>query len=129
MMLSLAACMVAGWTPIEVEVTAYCSCALCTPGKGVTANGTRTADVPYDIAVSRDAEKLLPMNSVVWIPTGAGYLDSSRANDRMFVVDDRMKKTAASKTGRPLIDLRYKTHASAQKFGRKVVTVYKWEDE
>lgn len=111
----------AGWW-VTAEATAYCPCARCTDGDRITANGTRTNRVPYAIA----ADRSLPMGSQVFIPAGMGYLDRLRPADRVFTVDDRggALDTEALRSGVFRIDLRYRDHADAQRFGRRLLAVY-----
>ena len=58
------------------------------------------------------------------IPPGYGYLDIS-SEDRVFVCDDRggALRTEWLRNGITRIDLRFKTHWSAMKFGRKTIPV------
>jgi 3D (Asp-Asp-Asp) domain-containing protein len=103
------------------EVTAYAgNCPLCET-TGVTANGTATSDRPYGIAASPGVR----LGSHVYVPAGAGYLDRS-AEDRWFTVDDRggALRTEWRRSGITRLDLRYRTHASAKAFGRKLMMVY-----
>lgn len=105
------------------EVTAYCGgpCLLCET-TGVTANGTQTNSVPYGVAASPN----LPLGSRVWIPVGAGYLDQSRATNRWMPVDDRggALRSEWHRSGITRLDLRFRTHASAKAFGRKLISVF-----
>lgn len=105
-----------------VEATAYCPCARCTDGDGITANGTRTARVPYALA----ADRSLPMGARVYVPPGLGYLDRLRPFDRVFVIDDRggALDTEAAANGFPRIDLRFRDHADAVRFGRRLLPVF-----
>lgn len=107
---------------LTVEATAYCPCDKCTDGDRITANGTKTTRVPYALA----ADQSLPMGSRVYVPPGLGYLDRARPLDRIFTVDDRggALDTEALRSGVFRIDLRFKDHGDAQKFGRKIVAVY-----
>lgn len=109
---------------VMAEVTAYCPCEECCHGSadGITADGTRTSDVPYGIAASRQ----LALGSVVRIPVGHGYLDESRPMARDFRVDDRGAALDSEYSdGRILrLDLRYRTHWSAKQFGRKLMLVF-----
>ena len=107
---------------ITVEATAYCPCEVCCDTRTeTTANQTSTNAVPYGVAASPDLE----FRTRVYVPTGAGYLDQSRA-DRWFSVDDRggALRTEWRRRGITRMDLRYKTHESAKAFGRKLITVY-----
>lgn len=109
---------------ITVEATAYCPCSLCCEGSddGITANGTSVDHVPYGIAASPN----IPFRARVYIPTDCGYLDVSRSDDRWFPVDDRGSAVSEEwrRSGITRLDLRYKSHASAQKFGRKLMVVF-----
>lgn len=86
-----------------------------------TANGrTDVRHTPYGIAVpvKRADGKVRPQWSFgtrVVIPVGLGYLDRSRADDRVFTVDDTGdgKEYFATKNGKTHIDLRFKQHADA----------------
>jgi 3D (Asp-Asp-Asp) domain-containing protein len=108
---------------VTVEATAYCGgpCELCET-TGVTANGTHTSERNYGVAASPDQR----LGGVVFIPSGAGYLDISRSDNRWFVIDDRggALRTEWRRSGITRLDLRYRTHASAQQFGRKLMLVF-----
>ncbi len=110
---------------ILCEVTAYCGgpCEQCET-TGVTANGTNTVDVPYGVAGSPN----LPLGCTVLVPYGAGYLDATypRDSQRLFELDDRggALRTEWRKSGVTRLDLRYKQHSYAQRFGRKTMMVW-----
>ncbi len=107
---------------VLAEVTAYAgNCPHCET-TGVTANGTNVSDVPYGVASSPN----LPFQSRIYIPSGAGYLDVSRDDDRWFTVDDRggALRTEWRRSGVTRLDLRYRSHASAKQFGRKLILVF-----
>lgn len=107
---------------ITAEVTAYAgNCPLCETA-GVTANGTLTASRPYGVASSPD----VPMGSRVFVPAGCGYLDEHSPVDRWFTCDDRggALRSEWRRSGITRIDLRYRTHASAKAFGRKLMLVF-----
>lgn len=110
------------WT--TAHTTAYCPCKLCCgpTAHGVTANGTRVADEPYNLA----ADRSLPFGARVWVPPRAGVLDRVRVTDRWFVVDDRggALDTEARKYGVLRLDVRMKHHASAVRYGRQCVPVF-----
>ncbi len=108
---------------LTVEVTAYCPCALCCDIRTErTANGTDTNVSPYGIAAGPD----ISLGTSVWVPLGGGYLDLSRGTDRWFGVDDRggALRTEWRRSGVTRIDLRFKSHASAKAFGRKLMMVF-----
>lgn len=108
---------------ILAEVTAYCGgpCEKCET-TGVTANGNKVEERPYGVASSPDRR----LGSMVYIPTGSGYLDVSRPTDRWFQLDDRggALRSEWLRSGITRLDLRYVHHSSAQKFGRKLMMVY-----
>lgn len=110
---------------ITVEATAYCGgpCTTCET-IGVTANGTQTTSRPYGVAASRN----IPMGSRVYVPRGAGYLDRlvPGPDGRWWPVDDRggALDVERRRSGLTRLDLRYKSHASAQQFGRKLILVF-----
>jgi 3D (Asp-Asp-Asp) domain-containing protein len=109
---------------LTVEATAYCPCDICCEGSddGITANGTSCESTPYGVAASPD----LPFGTRVHIPLGAGYLDHSSPNERVWSVDDRggALRTEWRRYGITRLDLRYRTHASAKAFGRRLICVY-----
>lgn len=103
------------------EVTAYApNCPYCQTTR-ITADGTNTDDRPYGVAASRD----IGLGSQVWIPADSGYM-AARFSDRWFAIDDRGAglDSERSERGLPRLDVRYRTHASAKLFGRRVVMVY-----
>jgi len=129
-LLLLAASLSAGdWVEMTVIASAYCPCPYCCGHRaaGVTANGTKVSEVPY--AVASDPQPL-PYGTVLYIPLGEGYLDKSRTSEeqRQFVVDDTggYLRTQTRKTGIVHVDLRFKYHGSARRFGRKTITIYRW---
>lgn len=88
----------------------------------ITADGrTDVREQPYGVAVPRlDGRRpALPFGTRIIIPVGQGYLDQSRRDDRIFVVDDSggaiRAKTIAS--GILHLDLRYRSEAAARTFG------------
>ena len=89
-----------------------------------TADGrTDVRRVPYGIAVplQRRSDKKLPVwpfGTRVIIPTGYGYLDRSRPEERMFKVDDTSEssKFFYSKNGKLHIDVRFVDDADAIKW-------------
>lgn len=110
------------WVPVLAEVTAYCPCSLCCPGTadGITADGTRVARVPYNLA----ADRSLLLGTAVWVPLGHGVLDRVRHDDRVFHVDDRGGALDTEAVGILRLDLRVKEHWWAKQFGRKRILVY-----
>ena len=128
MLLATLAC--AGeWVPVEVIATAYCPCRVCcgTRAVGLTADGTDVQTWPYGVAVD---PRWLPYGTPIWIPTGAGYLDQQQPEERTFYADDTggtiRRRTRA--TGRPHIDLRFRQHANAIRFGVRAITVLVWRE-
>ncbi len=109
---------------VTVEATAYCPCALCCDVRTEkTADGTSTNAEPYGVAASPD----LPIGTVVTIPVGLGYLDQTypRDSQRMFRVDDRggALRTDWKRYGITRLDLRYRSHDYAVRFGRRLIRV------
>jgi 3D (Asp-Asp-Asp) domain-containing protein len=96
---------------------------------GLTADGTDVRSQPYGIAADPTR---LPYGTRIWIPLGIGYLDNQRPSDeqRQFTVDDTggiiRRRTRA--TGRIHLDLRFRQHRNAQRFGVQTTTVWVWID-
>ena len=110
-----------GWQ--QAELTAYCPCAICCDERTeTTADGTNTDLVPHGVAASPD----IPLGWQVYIPIGAEYLDASRPSRRWFPVDDRggALRSDQQRSGMTRLDLRYRTHESARRFGRRIAWVY-----
>jgi hypothetical protein len=112
----------AGGKWVLAEMTCYCPCNVCTDGDGETANGTKTARVPYALAASRG----LPLGARVLVPAGFGLLDAVRAHQRVFTVDDRGGglDTEAKARGVLRLDMRVKEHWWAKAWGRWRIPVY-----
>lgn len=119
------------WVPMEVNASGYCPCQICCGERaaGVTADNTKVKDVPYGVASD---PRRLPYGTTVWIPLGVGYLDRSRKtdDDRQFTVDDTggYLRTQTRRTDVVHIDLRFKYHSSAKRFGRRLITIYVWKE-
>jgi 3D (Asp-Asp-Asp) domain-containing protein len=119
------------WREIEATLTAYCPCSICcgVRAAGLTADGTSVDRQPYGIAAD---PKRLPYGTRLWIPPGLGYLDHQRPTDeqRQFTVDDTggiiRRRTRA--TGRIHLDVRFRQHGNAVRFGIKTATVWVWID-
>ncbi|MDO8752225.1 MAG: hypothetical protein Q7J22_01545 [Candidatus Wolfebacteria bacterium] len=94
---------------IFMKVTAYCSCALCSRGSGVTALGdkARTLD-----GVAADFT-LLPPRTVLFIP-GIGERE---------VDDTGRDMREAARAGQYHIDVRFSSHSKALAFGSRVLPV------
>jgi 3D (Asp-Asp-Asp) domain-containing protein len=110
---------------VTVEATAYCPCSLCCDERTErTANGTNTNREPYGVAASRN----LPFGTTLFIPVGAGYLDETypRDSQRLFTVDDRGSALDSERRryGHTRIDLRYRSHDFAVRFGRRLISVF-----
>lgn len=130
-LLALAAVVLAGeWKPLEVRATAYCGCTICCGVRavGLTADGTDIRDWPYGVAVD---PRQIPYGTLLYVPAGDGYLDNQSPEDRVFYADDTggiiRRRTRA--TGMIHIDLRFRRHSSAIKFGVKRMTIYRWVDK
>ena len=107
-------------TRVIVEATAYCPCRICTSGHQRTADGTRTYNRLYGLAGDRMHFRL---RSKVFIPIGQGVLDLAMP-DRMFIVDDRGGALEDEATrSLPRIDVRFKHHGSATRFGRRLIVI------
>lgn len=114
------------WVAVEAVATAYCPCAVCCGRRTeTTADGTRTTEWPYGIAAD---PAHLPYGTPVIVPAGQGYLDAQSPDARLLYVDDTgaivRRRTRA--TGRLHLDLRYRQHASAQRFGVRIITILVW---
>ncbi len=113
----------ASWEPVEVVATAYCPCRICCGVRavGLTADGTDVREWPYGIAVDPCQ---IDYGTPIIVPRGEGYLD--RRSDRIFYADDTggiiRRKTRS--TGTIHIDLRFKTHWSAERYGKKTITIF-----
>lgn len=100
---------------ITVVATAYCPCKLCCGpnAHGMTSTGVDVHQRPYGIAAD---PHVLPYGTKLVVP---GY------EGNPAVVDDTggaMRQDA--KKGIVSVDLRFRTHDEALKWGRKVMTVY-----
>ena len=103
-----------------------------------TASMTRISKNPYAVAIpmSRDirGRSSVPViadyGTKMYIPTGYGYLDNSRPEDRIFTCDDTggVINSRTRRTGIPHIDLRFKTEAAAKKFGKKRIEVFIYDE-
>lgn len=108
--------------PVYAELTAYCpNCEVCQT-TNITYNGTKTDDVPYGLA----ADNSVPMGAVVYIPAGQGVLDSAKAFDRKWVVDDRGGglNIESMRNGVLRLDVRVKSCSWAKNFGRRRLIVF-----
>jgi hypothetical protein len=107
---------------VMAEVTAYCPCDRCTDGDLITANGTHTDAEPYALA----ADKSLAFGSRIYIQPGLGVLDGVRADDRVFLVDDRGSALNREARERKVLrlDLRVRDHWWATRFGRRLLPVF-----
>ena len=108
--------------PVVAEITSYAPRCECCGTTNITANGTNTDHVPYNLA----ADSSLPFGSVVYIPAGNGVLDGARPFQRAFVVDDRggLVDAEAKRKHVLRLDLRVRDCEWARRFGRKRIVVY-----
>ncbi len=117
-----------GWQPVEVVATAYCGCRICCGVRavGITADGTDIRVWPYGIAVD---PKQIAYGTPIFVPLGEGYLDRQQPTDRVFYADDTggIIRRRSRATGTPHIDLRFRQHGSAQRFGVRRMTVFVWK--
>ena len=118
------------WVPLQVEATGYCDGVCCCGPRAArrTADGTRTSEYPYGIAVA--FPKQIPYGTPIRIPHGQGYLDQQSPTHRYWYCDDTggRLKTEQERTGITRIDLRFVRHRSAVLFGRRRITVYLWRE-
>jgi hypothetical protein len=109
---------------VWAEVTSYCGgpCATCQT-TGVTASNHKTLHVPYNLA----SDRKLRLGTLIYVPPGLGVLDTVRAGQRMFQVDDRggaLDSESLERGGILRLDLRVKEHWWAKAFGRRLLPVY-----
>lgn len=106
---------VEGMTPkvVNMNTSAYCSCARCT-GKtnGITSSGAKAKEW-YTVA----AGKGYPIGTVIYIPALA-----NKPNGGWFVVEDRGGAISNNR-----IDIYLDSHSSAIVFGRKNLECYVYE--
>jgi 3D (Asp-Asp-Asp) domain-containing protein len=92
----------------------------------ITADGkTDVHNEPYGVAVPRINKKpQWPYGTKIIVPVDAGYLP--RRIDRVFVADDTgsMITTNTHKTRTPHIDLRLRTPAAAEAYGKRKIRVF-----
>lgn len=94
------------WAPWTVVVTAYCPCDKCC---GRFADGQTASGIPADGKIIA-AAKWVPFNTVIRVP---GYGTGSVQDRGRAIQGDRL-------------DVLYKTHAEAKRFGRRRLTVSVW---
>lgn len=98
----------------------------------VTANGTDWRETPYGIAVPYRAGRALMVRygTRIVVPAETGYLAKTRPADRVFTADDTggVISRRTVETGKPHIDLRFKSEASARSWvgptGRRTIRVF-----
>ncbi len=103
-----------------------------------TASMTRISKNPYGVAVpmrkDRHGRSSVPViadyGTTIYIPSGYGYLDKSRREDRIFVCDDTggVINSNTRRTGIPHIDLRFKSETDAKKFGKKKIEIFVYDE-
>lgn len=104
---------------LKVQVTAYCSCPICTgktsssPAYGVTKSGISVFDNPFVIAAH---PQTLPQGSIVFID-GVGFRLTADTGSFMYWKD-----------GNKVVDLYMPSHTEALKWGRQLKTllVIRW---
>lgn len=110
---------------MDVVATAYCPCPICcgVRAAGITSEGVRVAEQPYGIAAH---PRYLEPGTLVFIPTGQGYLDHAQADGRVFRVDDTggTVRRLTEETRDLWIDLRYRTHAAAREWGVRRIRIF-----
>ena len=98
----------------------------------ICADGTTDVRrIPYGVAVPlRRGEPWWPFGTRVIIPTGLGYLDRSRADEREFTVDDVGNGAAyfPSEAGHVHVDMRFIDRRDALRWagpeGKRVIRVF-----
>lgn len=101
---------------IVVLCTAYCPCALCTDGDGLTATG-RDAMI-FGVAVD---PRIIPLGAHLDIP---GYRRGPNRNGSWIRADDMGRLIKGYR-----IDVRCATHAEAVAWGTRKIRVRVWRDE
>ena len=128
--LSAHATEIPDWVAMEVTATAYCSGTCCCGPRAanLTADGTDTITTPYGVAVD---PRVIAYGTYVYVPLGCGYLDQQITNEdsRVFLADDTggIIRRRTRTTGVPHIDLRFRTHRAALKYGKRTITIYLWK--
>lgn len=107
-------------TRLIVEATGYCPCKKCSEGRHRTFNNTSTDTVPYGLAGDR---RHFHIGDKVYIPSGQDVQDIV-VPDRLWVIDDRGRALDREATRKiPRIDVRFKDHDWAVRFGRRLIVI------
>lgn len=101
-------------TKINVELTGYCNCSICSDNwGGITAMGTNTR-----VGVVA-APTEIPLGSTLFIPGLTPY-----KSDGIFDVQDRGGAVKRKADGTYIIDVWFPTHEQALEFGRRNMVAY-----
>ncbi len=101
-------------TPIKVELTAYCNCAICSEEWG-----SQTAMQTHTRVGVIAAPKDIRLGSEIYIPELRNYKE-----DSLFKVEDRGGAVVVKSDGTYIIDVWLPTHEQVKEFGRKKTIVY-----
>jgi len=101
-------------TPIKVELTAYCNCAICSE-----AWGSQTSMQTHTRLGVIAAPKDIPLGSKIYIPELKNYKE-----DGIFNVEDRGGAVVVKSDDTHIIDVWLPTHKQVEEFGRKKTIAY-----
>lgn len=96
-------------TIAAVILTAYCHCSKCTPGKGITADGTRPTE-----GITVAASRSIPLGTRVNLTVPNLF------TNRVFIVEDRLAKRFDNR-----VDIYFRSHKQALRFGKQYGTMEK----
>lgn len=114
-----------GWVSerVTVRATAYCPCARCcgehANGKTAIGRDAFAAGVAVDPAV-------IPLRARLDIP---GYPRGPNGNGSWIIADDTKAEHTRVVDGLSSIDLRFRTHEEAQRYGKKTIEVTVWRKQ
>jgi len=101
-------------TPIKVELTAYCNCAICSE-----AWGSQTSMQTHTRLGVIAAPKDIPLGSKIYIPELKNYKE-----DGIFNVEDRGGAVVVKSDDTHIIDVWLPTHEQVKEFGQKKTIAY-----